>query len=262
MAENEFRFTDGAAYERFMGPRTRAVGSVFLDWLSIPANQRWLDVGCGTGMFTELLLDTVAPTAVVAIDPAPAQIEQARAKPVSHRADFQVADAQALPFADAEFDVVASALVINFIPDQPRAVGEMKRVVKAGGYVAGYVWDFAGDLVVVRHMSDALREINPNLPPIPGTESSRIEALGQLFERAELRDVAARPIEVEVTHPSFDIYWQRFIDNPSPLSAYIEEMSEPVRNGLRAKVHSRLPIATDGTITFAARANAVKGRVP
>ena len=56
MAENEFRFTDGAAYERFMGPWTRAVGSVFLDWLSIPAKQRWLDVGCGTGMFTELLV--------------------------------------------------------------------------------------------------------------------------------------------------------------------------------------------------------------
>src|ERR1035437_9678739 len=83
MSENEFRFTDGAAYERFMGPWTRAVGSVFLGWLAIPASQRWLDVGCGTGIFTELLLDTVAPTAVVAIDPAPAQIEQARAKPIS-----------------------------------------------------------------------------------------------------------------------------------------------------------------------------------
>jgi SAM-dependent methyltransferase len=262
MAENELRFTDGAAYERFMGPWTRAVGSVFLDWLSIPANRRWLDVGCGTGIFTELLLDTVAPTAVIAIDPAPAQIEQARAKPVSHRADFQVGDAQALPFADAEFDVVASALVINFIPDQPRAVGEMKRVVKAGGYVAGYVWDFAGDLSVIRHIWGTVREINPNLPPVPGIESSRIEALGRLFEGAQLGDVATRPIEVEVTYPSFDIYWQRFTDNPTPMSAYIKELLEPACNDLRATVRSRLPVAADGTITFAARANAVKGRVP
>jgi SAM-dependent methyltransferase len=262
MAETEVRFTDGAAYERLMGPWTRAVGSVFLRWLSAPASQRWLDVGCGTGMFTELLLDRVAPSAVVGIDPARAQIEQARAKPVSRRADFRIADAQHLPFADAEFDVVVSALVINFIPDQPRAVGEMKRVVKGAGWVAGYVWDFAGDLGVTRHMIDAVREINTNLPPIPGTESSRIGALRRLFEGAQLDDVATLPIEVEVTHPTFDVYWQRFMDNPSPTSAYIKTLAKPVRDGLRATVRSRLPTAANGTITFAARANAVKGRVP
>jgi hypothetical protein len=74
--------------------------------------------------------------------------------------------------------------------------------------------------------------------------------------------VAARPIEVEVTYPSFDIYWQRFVDNPSPMSAYIKELPKPACHSLRATVRSRLPVAADGTITFAARANAVKGRVP
>ena len=180
-------------------------------------------------MFTELLLDTVAPTAVVAIDPAPAQIEQARAKPVSYRADFRVADAQALPFGKAEFDVAASALVINFIPDQPRALNEMKRVVKAGGLIAGYVWDFTGDLVVVRHIVGPLRALNRNLPQVPGAESSRIEALARLFEDARLDDVAVRPIEVEITYPSFDNYWQTFLDNPSPQSACVKGLSEPTR---------------------------------
>jgi ubiquinone/menaquinone biosynthesis C-methylase UbiE len=260
MAETEFRFNDGAAYERFMGPWTRAIGSVFLDWLSIPMGQRWLEVGCGTGSFTELLIETAAPSSVIAIDPAPAQIEQARAKPVSRHADFRVADAQALPFADREFDVVASALVINFIPNRVRAVAEMNRVVKLDGCVAAYVWDFTGELGAARHIFAALHDANATVPPITGAESSRIEALRRLFEGAQLNDVETRQIDVTVAHPSFDIYWQRFLDNPSPTSIYIKELPERTRNSLRAAVHSRLPIAADGTITFAARANAVRGR--
>ena len=46
---------------------------------------------------------------------------------------------------NAAFDVVASAIVINFIPDRPRALAEMRRVGRFGGVVAGYVWDFAGE---------------------------------------------------------------------------------------------------------------------
>jgi SAM-dependent methyltransferase len=260
MAETEFRFNDGAAYERFMGPWTRAIGSVFLDWMSIPTGQRWLEVGCGTGTFTELLIETAAPSSVIAIDPAPAQIEQARAKPVSLHADFRVADAQTLPFTDRQLDVVASALVINFIPDRARAVAEMKRVVKLGGCVGGYVWDFTGELGAARHIFAALHDANAAVPPIPGAESSRIEALGKLFEGAQLNHVETRQIDVTVAHPSFDLYWQRFLDNPSPTSIYIKELPEPTRNSLRSAVRSRLPIAGDGTITFAARANAVKGR--
>jgi SAM-dependent methyltransferase len=204
----------------------------------------------------------MAPVSVIAIDPAPAQIKQALAKPVSRRADFQVADAQALPFSNAEFDVAASALVINFIPDQSRAVSEMKRVTKVGGSVAGYVWDFAGDLSVTRHVLDPLNALNPHLPPIPGKESSRIEALARLFEVARLEDVAVRAIEVEVTYPSFDNYWQTFLDNPTPYSAYIKGLTEPARDRVQATVRSHMPVAADGTVTFAARANAVKGRVP
>ena len=107
---------------------------------------RWLDVGCGTGIFTELVLDTCSPAAVFAVDPAEAQIDHACRQPVAQRANFRVADALALPFPDATFDVVASALVINFIPDRPRALSEMRRVARAGGIVAGYVWDFAAEL--------------------------------------------------------------------------------------------------------------------
>jgi trans-aconitate methyltransferase len=66
MAQNTLYFDDGEAYERFMGRWSRAAGSVFLDWLAPMEGARWLDVGCGTGAFTQLILDTRAPSAVVA----------------------------------------------------------------------------------------------------------------------------------------------------------------------------------------------------
>ena len=98
------------------------MGAVFLDWLAAPRKAAWLDVGCGTGAFTTLIVKTCKPARVAAVDPGAAQIEFARLQPVAKRADFRVADAQTLPFSDGTFDVVASALVINFIPDRARAV--------------------------------------------------------------------------------------------------------------------------------------------
>src|ERR1035437_10386376 len=114
MADAAPIFNDANAYQAFMGRWSHAVGAAFLNWLAPPKGASWLDVGCGTGVFTELVLDTCSPAAVVAVDPAAAQIDYARKQSVAQRADFRVADAQALPFPDRTFDVVASALVINF----------------------------------------------------------------------------------------------------------------------------------------------------
>jgi ubiquinone/menaquinone biosynthesis C-methylase UbiE len=54
-------FTDGQAYERLMGRWSRTAGEVFIDWLSLPKGLNWLDVGCGTGAFTELVIDRCRP---------------------------------------------------------------------------------------------------------------------------------------------------------------------------------------------------------
>ena len=81
MLNADHRFDDSAAYEHFMGSWSRAVGAVFLQWLAPPPDARWLDVGCGTGIFTELILDTSAPAEVFAVDPEAAQIDYARRQP-------------------------------------------------------------------------------------------------------------------------------------------------------------------------------------
>ena len=81
MAEPQIRFDDGLSYERYMGDWSRRVGSVFLDWLAAPPGLKWIDVGCGNGAFTELLVERCAPTSVNGIDPSEAQLDFARKRP-------------------------------------------------------------------------------------------------------------------------------------------------------------------------------------
>ncbi len=93
-----------------MGSWSRALGMAFIEWLAPPQGARWLDVGCGTGAFTHLLLDSCAPEAVAAIDPAASQIDYARQHLPAGSVVFRIADAQAIPFPNDTFDIVASGL--------------------------------------------------------------------------------------------------------------------------------------------------------
>jgi SAM-dependent methyltransferase len=255
-------FTDGAAYERRLGRWTHAVGTIFLDWVAPPAGARWLDIGCGTGVFTELVVEKCSPATMVAVDPSSAQIELARSKPVAQRADFRIADAQTLPFLDGAFDVVASALVINFIPDRPRALAEMRRVGCPGGLIAGYVWDFIAERSPTSPIRIGLRQIGANLSPVPGMEYSQLEALGTLFARGGLKDIATRTIDVTVSIPDFDDFWRAQSAPYSPSGKVIAALSQTDREKLIDVVRARLPAGSDGSITYSARANAVKARVP
>ena len=116
------------------GVRLRA--RQFLDWLALPKRLTWLDVGCGNGAFTETLIAKNAPGEVIGIDPSEGQLAYARTRPGTKLAKFQTAGAQDLPFPDNSFDAAVMPLVISFVPDPVKAVGEMKRVVRPGGTVA------------------------------------------------------------------------------------------------------------------------------
>lgn len=95
--------------------------------------RRILDAGCGTGIYTEWLLDRGAD--VVGVDVSEAMLDQAR-EAVGDRAEFRRATlGDPLPFADDEFDGVVSALVLDYVEDWGRAFDEFARVLASGGFV-------------------------------------------------------------------------------------------------------------------------------
>lgn len=180
-------FTDGQAYERLIGRWSRAAGAVFLDWLSLPKGLDWLDVGCGTGAFTELVIDRCAPSNITGVDPAEDQIAYARNRPAAERATFRIAEAQSLPFVDREFDVAAMALVISFVPDAAKAVAEMKRVVRAKGTVAACMWDILGGGFIQRPSRGGTRRHGCRRASRNGSEEFQHRADAQLVRGSRPR---------------------------------------------------------------------------
>ena len=260
MAEDKIVFEDGAGYERMMGKWSQLVGEVFLDWLAAPAGWRWVDVGCGNGAFTELLVDRCAPSEVRGIDPAQGQLAFARTRPAARVAQFHQGDAAALPFADGHFDAAVMALVIFFVPDPAQGVAEMARVVRPGGLVAAYGWDMLGGGFPLDALRTEMRALGvmPTLPP--SVDASRMDVMRQLWTGAGLQAVEAREITVQRTFENFDDYWatSMFSSNGPKVMA----MPAGDREVLKQRLRARLPIDAAGRITHGARANAIKGRVP
>jgi len=253
-------FTDGAAYERLMGRWTVRVGEVFLQWLALPKGLRWLDVGCGNGAFTELLIGRAAPSAVEGLDPSASQIAYAKTRPGAQLAHFREGDAQALPFADASFDAAVMALVIVFVPDPAKALGEMARVVRPGGTVAAYMWDMDGG-TPIEPVRAGLLAMGHDVPLPPSAQSARLDAMRNLWKGAGLTGIETRTVEIEVAYRDFEDFWQSNTALPNPVTKRIESMPPAEVERLKSSLRTRVPADAQGRIAYSARANAVKGRV-
>jgi ubiquinone/menaquinone biosynthesis C-methylase UbiE len=262
VAETPNYFQDGAAYERTMGRWSQRAGSVFLDWLDPPKGLEWLDVGCGNGAFTETLIARAAPAEVVGIDPSEGQLAYARGRDGAKRAQFRIGNAQALPFADNRFEAASMALVITFVPDAAKAVAEMARVVRPGGPVATYMWDISGGGLPMERFYAAVRALGVAIPMPPGVGMETQDNFRRLWAEAGLAGIETRTIDIEVAYSDFDDFWQSNAGSVGPLAATFQQLPQQTKDGLQASLRAGLAPDRNGRIVFAARANAVKGRVP
>jgi SAM-dependent methyltransferase len=261
MASDQIRFDDGAAYERYMGKWSQLAGEIFLDWVAPEPGLRWLDVGCGNGAFTEMLIERCAPASVQGIDPSEAQLAYARTRPAAqlHVAQFRQGDAMALPFPDDTFDAAVMPLVIFFVPDPARGVAEMARAVRPGGICAAYAWDMLGGGSPYETLWAEMRAMGIAVPLPPSPAASRIDALRDLWSGAGLEAIETRELRVQRTFADFDDYWTTILGGPS-VGRQLAAMSAEHLAALQAKMRARLPADVTGRITYGARANAIKGR--
>ena len=169
----------------------------------------------------------------------------------------------ALPFETARYDVSISGLVMNFIPEPERMIAEMVRVVRDGGTVALYVWDYAGGMQMLRYFWQAAAALDPAAAALDEGRlfpTARPQTLERLFQAAALRDVQVRPIIVPTEFRDFDDFWTPFLGGQGPAPSYCAALSEDRQAALRERLRAMLPSALDGSIPLFARAWAVRGQ--
>lgn len=259
-------WTAADAYERFMGGWSRRVAASFLDGLGVGSQAAWLDVGCGVGSVTAVILERCAPSQVVGVDQSPDFLQVARGQQLPPPgASFERASAEDLPFANATFDVTVSALVLNFVPDPALAVKEMGRVTHRGGTVAAYVWDYDHPDFFLTRFWEAVATVDGVEAPTSERGRWRIcseEGIKELVERSPLRDKRVWSVEIETAFPSPDELWEGFLLGVGPSGSWTVGLTRERQEELRTLYQERLPVAEDGSVRLTARALAFAGSAP
>ena len=253
----------GSPYERYVGRWSREVAPLFLLWLNVPAGQRWLDVGCGTGALCTAIVDRCSPSSVAGVEPSEEFLRTAKEN-LTGRAALHEGSATAIALGDASVDVVVSGLVLNFVPDQSAALLEMARVTRKGGTIAAYVWDYAGKMELMRFFWDAAVELDSDAAKLDeGVRFPlcRPEALEKLFASARLGAIEVKAIDIPTSFADFDDYWQPFLGGQGPAPAYAMSLDETARARLRDHIRARLPAEANGSISLIARAWAARATV-
>jgi SAM-dependent methyltransferase len=259
MTEERERWSSGSAYDAYVGRWSRLVAGEFVRWLGTPPKARWLDVGCGTAALTRTILDQADPVAAVGVDRS---IDFVAYNIPGERAAFVAGDATVLPIADGVFDAAVSGLVLNFVPEPARMVAEMARVTREGGTVALYVWDYAGEMQMMRYFWDAAVELDPAAGELD--EGARFSIcnpgrLSALFAEAGLSDVESRTIDIDTSFRDFDDYWTPFLGGTGTAPTYVASLTGERRAALRERLRAGLPASKDGSVRLIARALAVRG---
>ncbi len=261
MADGAATFrTPAEAYDRHIGRYGSELARALIDAAGLQPGDRVLDVGCGPGALTRELAAMLGADHVAAVDPSAPFAQACAARLPGVR--VEVGAAEALPFADAEFDAALAQLVVNFMSDPAAGVREMRRVTRTGGTIAAAVWDYAGEMTILRRFWDAAVALDPDASALDEGRSMPFctpDALGELWAAAGCADVRVTPVVVSAGYDDFEDLWQPLELGVAPSGAYTASLSYERRAALKAAFRERLG-AGDAPFRLTARAWVVTGR--
>jgi SAM-dependent methyltransferase len=262
-----FPTSSGDGYELQMGRHSRLLAPLLIAFAAPHAEGMALDVGCGTGNLAVELARNPGLRAIEAFDFSPAYIAYAKVRAADPRINFQTADACAMPFPDATFDLSLSMLVLAFIPEPQRAVREMVRVTKPGGIVAACMWDLRGGLVFGRMFWDTAAALDPDAVELRGKGLSRpITRQGGIageFRAAGLKDVQETALTIAMSFADFEDFWAPFEGRESGFAAYVGGLDAAQKDRFKSALRlAYLDGSSDGPRTYFATAWAARGSRP
>jgi ubiquinone/menaquinone biosynthesis C-methylase UbiE len=263
MAGSEtFRSTSADAYDRHVGRYSAPLAAALISFTHVEPGMRALDVGCGPGALTTVLAEKLGPENVCAAEPSEPFAETCRKRLPG--VEVVVADAEELPFADDAFDASLSQLVVNFMRDPEAGVREMARVTRPGGVVASCIWDYAGEMTLLRAFWDAASEVDPARAAV--ADEGRVMRwcaegeLAELWRQAGLQDVRFAQIVVGAEYSDFEDLWAPLPAGVGPSGAFVKSLDEEQRATLHNAYRNRLGVG-DGPFELTARAWTVAGTV-
>jgi SAM-dependent methyltransferase len=258
MSPGQSMWNDAVGYERYVGHWSRAIAPRFVDWLALPSGLRWLDVACGTGALTSAILARGEPDEVVGVDASALYLASAEEScRGDRRVQFVIADANFLSFPPTSFDVCVSGLALNFVAFD-RVLAEQHGVVRPGGTIAAYVWDYASEYEFARRFLDAALSIDPRAAAYdPGRQAKICDEgnLRQALVAAGCTGVDTCVIDDSGEFPSREAYWHAFDGRQGSTSEYLSLLTEGERLRLKASLLSALN--SQGPVKLKLRALAV-----
>jgi SAM-dependent methyltransferase len=228
---------------------------------TVTSGQRALDVGCGPGALTSVLAATLGSEHVAAVDPHEPFAEACCAHVPG--ADVRVAAAETLPFDDHDFDVVLAQLVFEVVEDPQCAVAQMRRVLRPGGVIAACVWDYAGEMTMLRVFWDAVMALDP-LTATALDERRRMRfcrrgELGELWRSQGIERVEEGELIASARYADFEDFWSAFQASIGPAGSYSSALDTDAQARLHEECWRRLDSPT-GPFYLSARAWCVVGR--
>ena len=260
MSTRHDAWSAGESYEHYMGRWSRLIAARYVEWLAPPRKADWLEVGCGTGALTGTILQGCEPRSILATDRSGDFVRDAERRLADSRVRCATAEAEDLPAGDRSIDIVASGLVLNFVPDIRAGLVEMQRVLRPGGILSFYVWDYpGGGMGFIDAFWKAAIAEDPGAEPLD--EATRFPfcteaGLVAICDSAGLGRVETAALEVRTEFLDFEAFWHPFTLGAGPAPGYLQSLDQEKRAALKQRLQSQLP--SSSTVSLPARAWAVK----